>query len=325
VPQILVPQFVHEPGPSILRQEAEVVYWDEDRPPPRDRLEASLAEVDGLVCQSNCRVDAALLERAPRLRVVSNVAVGYDNIDVAAATAARVAVCNTPVAALHETTADLTLALILAVARRIGEAERYIRAGRWSHWSPQLLVGADVYGRTLGIVGLGRIGLAVARRARGFGMTILYSGRQRREAAEAEVGATFVPLDELLRRSDFVSLHAPSTAETRHLIGRPQLTLMQPTAYLINAARGALVDQAALFEALRARRIAGAGLDVFDPEPVAADEPLLSLENVVAVPHVGGASLPTRERMAETAARNALAVLAGRPPPSCVNPEVLPG
>ena len=324
MPQVLVPQFVHEPGPTILRQAAEVVYWDEDRPPPRDRLEPAIAGADGLVCQSNCRVDAVLLERATRLRVVSNVAAGYDNIELAAATARGIAVCNTPVPALHETTADLTLALILAVARRLGEAERYIRAGRWTHWSPQLLVGADVYGRTLGIVGLGRIGQAVARRARGFGMNILYTGRQRREAAERELGATFVGLDELLRRSDFVSLHVPATAETRHLIGRPQLDLMARSSYLINAARGALVDQAALYEALRDGRIAGAGLDVFDPEPVTAGEPLLTLENVVAVPHVGGASLPTRQRMAETAARNALAVLAGREPPSCVNPEVLP-
>ncbi|HEY3107937.1 MAG TPA: D-glycerate dehydrogenase [Chloroflexota bacterium] len=325
MPQVLVPQFVHEPGPTILRQAAEVVYWDEDRPPPRDRLEQAIAGADGLLCQSNCRVDAALLERAGRLRVVSNVAAGYDNIDLAAATARRIAVCNTPVPALHETTADLTFALILAVARRLGEAERYIRAGRWTHWSPQLLVGADVYGRTLGIVGLGRIGQAVARRARGFGMNILYTGRGRRQTAERELGATFVRLDDLLRRSDFVSLHVPATAETRHMIGRPQLELMAGSAYLINAARGALVDQAALYEALRGGLIAGAGLDVFDPEPVAADEPLLTLENVVAVPHVGGASLPTRERMAETAARNALAVLAGREPPSCVNPEVLPG
>jgi glyoxylate reductase len=325
VPQVLIPQFVHEPGPTILAQATEVVYWDEDRPPQRDRLEQAIASADGLVCQSNCRVDAALLGRAPRLRVVSNVAAGYDNIDLAAATAREIAVCNTPVPALHETTADLTFALILAVARRLGEAERYIRAGRWTHWSPQLLVGADVYGRTLGIVGLGRIGQAVARRARGFGMNVLYTGRQRRETAERELGATFVGLDDLLRRSDFVSLHVPATAETRRIIGRPQLELMARSAYLINAARGALVDQAALYDALRDGRIAGAGLDVFDPEPVAAAEPLLTLENVVAVPHVGGASLPTRERMAETAARNALAVLAGRQPPSCVNPGVLRG
>jgi glyoxylate reductase len=325
VPRVLVPQFVHEPGPTLLREAAEVVYWDEDRPPPRDRLLAAIAEADGLLCQANCRVDAAVIEAAPRLRVISVAAAGYDNVDVAAATARRVAVGNTPVPALHETTADLTFALILAVARRLGEAERHIRAGGWTHWSPQLLVGADVYGRTLGIVGLGRIGQAVARRARGFGMEVLYSGRNRREAAERELGAAFVPLDELLGRADFVSLHVPATAETRRMIGRPQLELMKRSAYLINAARGAVVDQAALYEALRAGRIAGAGLDVFDPEPVAADEPLLALENVVAVPHIGGASLPTRERMAETAARNALAVLAGREPPSCVNPEVLRG
>src|SRR5437762_10786052 len=183
----------------MLRAAAEVVYWDEDRPPPRDDLGAAIADADGLVCQSNCRVDAPLLDRAPRLRVVSNVAAGYDNVDVAAATARRVAVCNTPVPALHETTADLTFALILAAARRLGEAERYLRAGRWTHWSPQLLVSADVYGRTLGVVGLGRIGQAVARRARGFGMRLLYAGRRRTEDAEAELRARRVPLAGLLR------------------------------------------------------------------------------------------------------------------------------
>lgn len=325
MPKVLVPQFVHEPGPTLARAGAETTYWSEDRPPPRDALLAAIADADGLMCQSNCRVDAAVLDAAPRLRVVSNVAAGYDNVDLAAATERRVAVCNTPVPALHETTADLTFALIVAVARRLGEAERYIRAGRWTHWSPQLLVGADVYGRTLGIVGLGRIGRAVARRARGFGMTILYSGRHRNEAAEDELGAHFVELDDLLRRSDVVTLHVPATPETRHLIGRRELGLMKPSAFLINAARGAIVDQAALTAALRDGRIAGAGLDVFDPEPVAADEPLLGLDNVVVVPHVGGASLPTRERMAEMAAQNVLAVLRGEPPPSCVNPEVLGG
>lgn len=323
--RILIPQFVHEPGPTLAREGGEVVYWDADRPPPREELAAAIGDFDALICQSNCRVDGALLSRTPRLRVVSNVAAGYDNIEVAAATARRIAVCNTPVPALHETTADLTFALILAVARRVGESERFIRAGRWTNWSPQLLVGGDVYGRTLGIVGLGRIGQAVARRARGFGMTLLYTGRKRNEAAERDLGATYRPLDALLRESDFVSLHVPATPETRKIIGRPQLELMKPTAYLINAARGALVDQAALYEVLREGRIAGAGLDVFDPEPVDPAEPLLTLENTVVVPHVGGASLPTRARMAETAARNALAVLAGQPPPSCVNPEVLRG
>jgi glyoxylate reductase len=325
VPKVLIPQFVHEPGPTLARDGADTTYWDPDRPPPRDELMAAIVDVDGLMCQSNCRVDAALLDAAPKLRVVSNVAAGYDNIDVAAATARKIAVCNTPVTALHETTADLTFALMLAAARRLGEAERYIRAGRWTHWSPQLLVAADVYGRTLGIVGLGRIGRAVARRARGFGMEILYSGRRRNEEAERELGARYVELDDLLRRSDFVTLHVPATPDTRKLIGARELGLMKPTAFLINAARGAIVDQAALTAALKEGRIAGAGIDVFDPEPVAADEPLLALDNVVVVPHVGGASLPTRERMAETAARNLLAVLRGDPPPSCVNPEVLGG
>jgi glyoxylate reductase len=323
VPRALIPQFVHEPGPSILRNAIDTEYWEPDRPPPRDELIAALADADGLMCQSNCRVDDAVLAAAPRLRVVANVAAGYDNIDVAAATARGVAVCNTPVPALHETTADLTFALILATARRLGEAERYIRGGRWTHWSPQLLVGGDVYGRTLGIVGLGRIGQAVARRARGFGMTILYTSRTPNLRLEAELGVRYTTLAELLRTSDFVSLHVPASPETRRMIGAAELAMMKPSAYLINAARGALVDQAALAQALRKGRIAGAGLDVFDPEPVAADEPLLALENVVVVPHIGGASGPTRARMAEMAATNLLAVLRGQPPPSCVNPAVL--
>jgi lactate dehydrogenase-like 2-hydroxyacid dehydrogenase len=188
-----------------------------------------------------------------------------------------------------------------------------------------LLVGGDVYGQTIGIVGLGRIGQAVARRARGFGMTLLYAGRHRNTTAELELGARYVSLDELLATSDFVTLHVPANAETRHYIGAAQLARMKSTAFLINAARGAVVDQAALVDALRNRRIGGAGLDVFDPEPISPESPLLALDNVVLVPHIGGASLPTRARMAEAAAANTIAVLSGTPPPSCVNPEVLKG
>ena len=320
---VLIPQFVHEPGPSLAREAGDVIYWNDDRPPPRDELMAAIATTDALICQSNCRVDAELLDRAPLLRVIANVAAGYDNIDVAAATERGIAVCNTPVPALHESTADLAFTLLLSVARRVGEAERYIRDGKWTFWSPQLLVGSDIYGRTLGIVGLGRIGQAVARRARGFGMSIVYSGRTRRLEAEEALGASYLSFEELLRVSDFVTIHVPSTAETRHLIGARQLDQMKPGAFLINASRGAIVDQGALYHALVSGQIAGAGLDVFDPEPVPASEPLLGLENVVAVPHIGGASLPTRERMAEMAARNVIAVLAGDTPPSCVNSSVL--
>ena len=323
MPTILIPQFVHEPGPAIAREAGDVIYWNEDRPPPRAELIAAITTADGMICQSNCRVDAELLDHARVLRVIANVAAGYDNIDLAAATERGIAVCNTPVSALHESTADLAFSLLLSVARRVGEAERYIRAGKWTFWSPQLLVGSDVHGRTLGIVGLGRIGQAVARRGRGFGMSIVYSGRTRRPEAEKELGARYMPMDELLQTSDFVSIHVPSNAETRHLIGARQLELMKPGAFLINAARGAIVDQAALYSALVAGQIAGAGLDVFDPEPVSGSEPLLGLDNVVAVPHIGGASLPTRERMAEMAARNVIAVLTGAAPPSCVNPTVL--
>jgi glyoxylate reductase len=319
---VVVPQYVHEPGLSLARSIAEVTYWPEDSPMPRQRLLDAVGTADGVLSHPASRFDRELIERAPRLRVVSNIAVGYDNVDVSACTDRGIAVCNTP-GVLTDATADATLALMLAACRRVVEADRFTRSGGWRYWTPTLLVGHDLTEATLGIVGLGRIGLEVARRARAFRMRILYHNRRRRPDAEAELGASFVDLDTLLADSDFVTLHVPANAETRHLIGASELARMRPTAYLINAARGSVVDQAALATALRERRIAGAGLDVFHPEPIPLDDPLLQLDNCVLMPHVGAATIRTRQRMAELAARNLIAVLQGETPPACVNPAVL--
>jgi glyoxylate reductase len=268
-------------------------------------------------------VDASLLAGAPSLRAVSNVAVGYDNIDVAACTARRIPVGNTP-GVLTETTADFAFALLMGLARRVAEADAFVRAGKWRTWSPTLLLGTDVYGATLGIVGLGAIGAAVARRARGFGMRVLYVSREPRPALEAELGLRRVDKATLLAESDVVSLHVPLSPATRHWLGRAELAAMKPGALLVNTARGGVVDQEALIEALRAGRLGGAALDVMEPEPLPADSPLMTLPNVLLAPHIASASHATRGRMASMAVDNLLAALEGRRPPHCVNPELFP-
>lgn len=321
-PRVVIPQYLHEPGLGMAREVAEVTYWPEDSPMPREKLLAAVETAHGILSHPASRFDRELLDRAPRLKVISNIAVGYDNVDVAACTERGIAVCNTP-GVLTDATADLTLALMLAVSRRVAEADRFTRSGAWRYWTPTLLLGQDLSESTVGIVGMGRIGQEVARRVKAFRSRILYHNRHRRPEVEAELGATYASLPELLEQSDFVSLHVPANAETRNLIGADELSRMKPTAYLINAARGTVVDQPALVTALREGKIAGAGLDVFAPEPISAGDPLLALENVVLMPHVGAATVRTRQRMAELAARNLLAVLAGEPPPACVNPIVL--
>jgi glyoxylate reductase len=319
---VYVTRRIPEEALRLLRQRADVRLWDCEEPPvPRDVLLREAESADGILSLLTERIDEEVLAAATRLRVVSNMAVGYDNVDVPACTRRGVAVCNTP-DVLTETTADLAFALLLATARRLVEAERYIRAGRWSTWSPLQLVGQDVHGRTIGIVGAGRIGTAVARRALGFGMRILYAARGAKPELDA-LGAERRDLDSLLREADFVTLHVPLTEQTRHLIGRRELRRMKPSAVLINTARGPVVDEAALVQALREGWIWAAGLDVFEHEPIGPDHPLLALPNVVALPHVGSASVATRTRMATLAAENLLAVLDGRRPPHVVNPEVL--
>jgi lactate dehydrogenase-like 2-hydroxyacid dehydrogenase len=307
-----------EPALVIARAAAEIDVWPEDGPPLAAELAIRAADCDGLLCLLTDRIDEVLLEQAPKLRVVSQMAVGYDNIDVAACTRRGIAVGNTP-GVLTETTADLAFGLLLMTARRLGEAERNLRAGAWKTWRPMELTGPDVHHATLGIVGMGRIGFEMARRAAGFQMRVLYHSRGRSEAAERELGADWVALDTLLDQSDFVSLHTPLTPETRRLIGERELRRMKPTAILINTARGAVVDQAALVEALRSGWIAGAGLDVYEAEPLPADDPLLSLPNVVLLPHIGSASIPTRTKMAVLAAENLAAGLCGEPLPHPVN------
>ena len=318
---MFVARRIPDRGLDPIRAVARTTVWPGDLPPSRPELLAAVEGCVGILTLLTDRVDNELLDRAgPGLRVVSNYAVGYDNIDVRACAARGVAVGNTP-GALTETTADFAFALILAAARRIPEASRFVQAGRWTSWGPMLLLGSDVSGATLGIVGFGRIGQAVARRARGFGMEILYASRGPVDAAiEAELGARQVPLAELLGRSDFVSLHVSLGPESEHLIDAAALAAMRCSAILVNTARGPVVDSAALYAALRDGRIAGAALDVTDPEPLPLDNPLLGLDNCLIVPHVASATTATRGRMAAMAAANLIAGLRGEPLPTPVLP-----
>jgi glyoxylate reductase len=311
------------PGEALERlgRRVELRVWEDELPPPRETLLDLVRGMDGVITLLTDRVDARLLEVSPSLRAVSNVAVGYDNIDVPACTARRIPVGNTP-GVLTETTADFAFALLMGLARRVAEADVYVRAGRWRTWSPTLLLGVDIHGATLGIAGLGQIGAAVARRARGFGMRVLYVNRHPRPELEAELGLRRVDKATLLAESDFLSLHMPLTAETRHWLGRAELAAMKPGALLINTARGPVVDQAALAEALVQGPMGGAALDVTDPEPLAMDSPLLKLPNVLIAPHIASATHATRGRMASMAVDNLLAALDGRRPPHCVNPEL---
>lgn len=309
-----------DPTPR-LREVADVDVWPHDEPPPHDEIARRAADADALLTMLTDPIDAAVLDAGRRLRIVAQMAVGYDNVDVAAATERGILVTNTP-GVLTETTADLAFALLLAAARRVVEGDHLARTGGWKTWHPSFLLGQDVHGATLGIVGLGQIGLAVARRARGFAMRILYHDRHRHAGAEKEVAAEYVDLDRLLRESDFVSLHVPLLPETRHLIGERELALMKPTAVLVNAARGPIVDQRALYAALKDRRIAAAALDVAEVEPVPLDDPLLTLDNLIITPHIGSASVATRAKMAEMAVESVLEALRGEMPSHCVNPEV---
>ena len=318
-PAVLVTRALPDASFDPMRETGlELRQWSHADPMPRAALLAEVQHVEGLLCMITERVDEELLDAAPTLKVVATFGVGYDHIDVAACTARKVIVCNTP-GVLTETTADLAWALILGIARRVGEGMEAIKRGEWKLWSPQFMLGHDVHHATLGIVGLGAIGWQVARRAFGFDMQVLYTSRRRRTDLEPLGPLRHVDLETLLRQSDFVSLHVPLTSETRHLIGEPQLGLMKPSAFLINTARGPIVDQRALYQACAAGRIAGAGLDVTDPEPMAADDPLLSLPNVLVVPHVGSASFETRIKMGRLAPENVAAVLSGQRPPAAVN------
>jgi gluconate 2-dehydrogenase len=305
---------------SYLREHCEVDSNQDDIALAPETLAQRLADKHGLICSLTDRVDAALIDRAPHLKVVANIAVGYNNIDVPACTARRIMVTNTP-GVLDDSTADLAWTLMLGAARRVTEVERYIRQGDWKGWRLKQWLGIDVHHATLGIVGMGRIGQAIARRARGFDMRVLYHNRNRvAEAIERELNASWVALEELLRQSDFVVLQVPYSAETHHLIGAAQLATMKPSAILINSTRGGVVDDAALVQALKERRIRAAGLDVFENEPK-LNPGFLELDNVVLTPHVGSSTEATRRAMAMTAAKNAVAALTGGRPPNLVNAE----
>jgi glyoxylate reductase len=321
VRKILVTGRLPEDILSVLSEHFTVASQDEDRPMERQRLLAAVGDLDGLLCMITDGIDEELLDHAPRLKMIANMGVGYNNIDVAAATARGIPVSNTP-GVLTEATADLAFTLLLAIARRVVEGDRRVRAGEFRFWAPFLFLGREVSGKTLGIIGMGRIGKAVAQRARGFDMPVIYHNRSRiDDAEEIRLGARYAPLDELLHNSDFISLHVPLTVETRHMIGRRELALMKSSAYLINTSRGPVVDEQALLAALQADQIAGAALDVYEHEP-ALTPGLALLDHVVLLPHVGSATLETRTRMAVMAAQNLIAGLNGQMPPNVVNPEV---
>lgn len=317
-PQVFVTRAIPEDGLELLRQHCDLDVWPNTAAPNDDELISRTKGKDGILTMLTDKIDAAFMDTVgPQLKVISQYAVGYDNIDTQAAQQRGIAVGNTP-GVLTEATADIAFALLLATARRIVEAADYVKAGQWKTWEPQTLLGADLNGATMGIIGLGRIGQAFAQRAKGFNMRLIaYSPRLTPEKA-AVVGAEAVSFETLLRESDFISLHSPLTAETRHLINAEALAKMKPTAILINTARGGMIDQDALYNALRNGTIRAAGLDVTDPEPLPSDHPLLQLPNALIIPHIGSASIETRTKMSVMAAENLLAGLNGTPLPNSV-------
>ncbi len=325
-PRVFVTRRIAQEAPDMLAAETDVEVWPGDEHPPRDVLLQRAGQCDALLTTIEDRIDEELLAAGKgRLKVVANYAVGFDNINLEAATRYGIAVSNTP-GVLTKTTADFAFALLMAVARRVVEGDRDVRAGQWKHWRPFAYVGGDVHGSTLSILGLGQIGLEVAKRAFGFEMAVYYYDPIRRLEAERQYGVRFCPdLPSALQVADFVTVHTPLAPETRHMIGQKELRLMKPTGILVNTSRGPVVDNMALYEALRDGVIAGAGLDVTEPEPIPADHPLLSLSNVVITPHIGSASRATRTEMAILAARNILARLKGEEMPSCLNPQVFKG
>jgi len=323
-PKVYVTRELPERGMKIIKERFDAEVWPEYGPPPKTEIIRKARDVDALVTLLSDKIDAEVFDAAPKLKIVAQMAVGFDNIDVAEATRRGIYVTNTP-GVLTETTADFAWALLMAIARRVVEADRYVRSGQWKvSWHPSMLLGRDVYGATLGIVGAGRIGTAVARRAKGFNMKILYYDVvPMPPEIEKELDAKRVDLDTLLKESDFVSIHVPLIKETYHLINEEKLKLMKKTAYLINNSRGPVVDEKALYKALKEGWIAGAALDVFEQEPTPLDNPLLKLDNVVVAPHISSASYETRSRMAEMVAENLVAFFEGRTPPNLVNPDVV--
>ena len=317
-PKVYVTRHLPEVAWSELVVACDVEIWDEEFPPSYELITQQIEDKDGLICLLTDKIDPNLMDHAPNLKVISQVAVGYDNIDVAAATERTIAIGNTP-GVLTDATADFAFALLMAAARRIGEAIDYVRAGKWQTWGLTLLLGQEIHGATLGIIGMGRIGQAVAKRARGFDMKILYHSADRLPDVEETLGAEYREFDELLQEADFVSLHVTLTEETRGLIDSRALGLMKRTAVLINTARGPVVDPDALYWALKNGQIAAAALDVTDPEPLPADDKLLDLPNLIVAPHIASATIASRNLMAQMAVQNCIAGVQGNPLPFPVN------
>ena len=323
-PEVFVARKMAQEALDMIAEATEMELWEDELPPPRDVLLNKVKDIDGLLSLLTDKVDAELMDAAPRLKIVSNMAVGFDNINVPEATKRGILVGNTP-GVLTETTADFAWALIMATGRRVAEGDRWTRSGKWKTWGPMILLGYDIHHATLGIVGCGRIGLEIAKRAKGFDMKIMYYDTVRRKPEEEkEYGLEYVSkLHDLLSRADFVTVHVPLMAETRHLISTAEFAAMKPTAVFVNSSRGPVVDQKALYEALKSGQIFAAGLDVTEVEPIPMDDPLLTLDNITIAPHIASASVATRTKMATMAAANLIAGLKGEMPPNCVNPEVL--
>lgn len=316
--EVLVTGRIPDSVLSLIEKYHRVEMNPHDRPMNRARLLAQVGDKDGLLCMITDRIDREVLQRAPRLKIIANHGVGFNNIDLEAATARGIPVTNTP-GVLTDAVADLTMALILSVGRRVVEGDRRTRAGKFRYWAPLLFLGQEITGKVIGIIGMGRIGKAVAKRAAGFDMKMIYFKRHRMEKSEERVlNVVFAPLETLLRESDFVSVHVPLSPHTRHLIGPEEIRLMKSSAFLINTSRGPVVDEKALLAGLRSKEIKGAGLDVYENEP-ALTPGLTDLDNVVLLPHMGSATIETRTRMALTAAENLLAGLKGETPPNCLN------
>lgn len=320
-PKVFLTREVPSTVIAFLREHTDLTWNPDDRVLTSAEVIAGLRGRDALLCNITDPIGAEIMDGAPGLKVIANFGVGFNNIDVAAATARRIPVTNTP-GVLTEATADIAFALLLAAARRLGEGERLVRSRQWTGWNPMQMLGADVTGATLGLVGFGRIGQAMAKRARAFDLKVVYWNRTRLSAAEeATLGVSYLPFQEVVATADFVSLHVAYNKETHHLLGEKQFAAMKPNAIVINTARGPVIDEKALVRALASRRIGGAGLDVFEKEPALEPE-LYALENAVIVPHLGSATIGTRTKMGLLAAQNLIAACSGQRPPHCVNPQV---
>lgn len=318
-PKVFVTRIIPDKGLDLVKDFCDADVWEGELPPPREEILKRVQGVDGLLSLLTDKVDSEVMDAAaPQLKVISNYAVGFDNIDVPAATARGIPIGNTP-DVLTDATADFSFALMMSAGRRMLEGDRYVRDGKWKTWGPMLLLGNEIFGATLGLVGFGRIGKAMARRAAGFDMRVIYYDPNEEGHAP---NATSVDFETLLEESDFISLHTPLTLDTRHLIDAEALSRMKRSAVLVNTSRGPVVDMDALYEALRDKRIFAAGLDVTDPEPLPMDHPLLTLENLVIAPHIASASITARSNMAFLAAKNLVAGLKGERLPHCVNPQV---